>query len=327
MYSSIWCSTIVQYSIRVSHKGGACRAWAGGLATCTRCLPAWELAEAAESHVTLRGEELQRLVEGAENETLRAGYEAEQQEINTTGVHSAVRNTAAIRAINNHYLRQAARDGNEGVLRELLVEGFELDGVGFDADAGDELNRTALMEACWKGHLSCASLLVDRYAGIDHQDDFGDTPLVYACDGGHDACVRLLLDVMRPYPTTQPLLFCINHTNNQGKSALVFACEGGYDACVRLLAEAGAELNSFPTFPDGLSGEHTPLMIACESDEACTRVLIEVGAQVNKVNRWGYSALHLTCERGDEVRAHLLIEAGAELEEVEKRSTSMVKRP
>ncbi len=43
----------------------------------------------------------------------------------------------------------------------------------------------AFIRACWRGHLNCATKLLDAGSDIEAEDVDGDTPLILACSNNH----------------------------------------------------------------------------------------------------------------------------------------------
>ena len=89
-------------------------------------------------------------------------------------------------------LHNAARNGDQGRLRELLEDGFLWDDYG--RESRDWYGRTALHEAAYWGHTACLEALLDTGASVHSGDQYGNTPLYYASIRGHVTCVRLLVD-------------------------------------------------------------------------------------------------------------------------------------
>ena len=53
---------------------------------------------------------------------------------------------------------------------------------------------TALVWACYKGHMDTATVLIDKQADVNVHGQYHVTPLMLASGRGHTAIVRLLLD-------------------------------------------------------------------------------------------------------------------------------------
>jgi ankyrin repeat protein len=91
-----------------------------------------------------------------------------------------------------HWVRtqliHAADRGDERRVRELLA-------AGAAPGSTTSLGQTALHCACWRGHESVVSALLERGGEqVNLVDAFGATPLMRASFQGHAAVVRLLLE-------------------------------------------------------------------------------------------------------------------------------------
>ena len=66
--------------------------------------------------------------------------------------------------------------------------------AGADKDTADNEGITALMAACWIGHIELARLLLEAGASKDIADNNGVTALMTAGQADHVQVVRLLLE-------------------------------------------------------------------------------------------------------------------------------------
>ncbi len=71
---------------------------------------------------------------------------------------------------------------------------------GYDVNAVDEDERTALHWAAAAGHMEVVEYLTDK-SKIDHQDDAGWTPLMSAASAGHVDVVSYLINKLLLFPT------------------------------------------------------------------------------------------------------------------------------
>jgi ankyrin repeat protein len=139
-------------------------------------------------------------------------------------------------------LLNAARDGQLGVLCELLDGGAGLEHVGDDGS-------TALGWAAYFGHASIVRELLARGAVVDHQSHDRETALLLAAYGGSIDVVRALLEHGA----------AIDHCNNLGQTALYIAAayplakheygvawerRAGHDEVVRELLARGAAMDT-----------------------------------------------------------------------------------
>ena len=57
----------------------------------------------------------------------------------------------------------------------------------------DSGNRSALLSACWQGHMVIADILLTAGAEVNHQCGQGASPLAVAAQEGHMEVLQLLL--------------------------------------------------------------------------------------------------------------------------------------
>ena len=63
----------------------------------------------------------------------------------------------------------------------------------------------------------------------------------------------------------------------------------------------------------------SPLHIACQyGHEAVVKALVDAGANVNTVNKHGWAPLHIACQYGHEAVVKALVDAGANVNTVNK---------
>jgi uncharacterized protein len=63
--------------------------------------------------------------------------------------------------------------------------------TGANVNAVDKDGRTALWWAASRGHVECATALIDAEADVNKGDKDGDTPLHRASLRGHAECIRV----------------------------------------------------------------------------------------------------------------------------------------
>ena len=150
---------------------------------------------------------------------------------------------------------------------------------------------TALYASCLRGHPSCAKLLIEAGADVNHANLPGDTALHIASQKGFARCVELLLAAgadasCEGASGNTPLMLACHH-NRPAVAALLLgakaspeqACRGratplyccafaGHFECARILLDAGAS----PELPSALLGDlMTPL--ACATTRGHLRVV------------------------------------------------------
>ncbi len=89
--------------------------------------------------------------------------------------------------VSEDQLRQAAYEGDQSMVRELL-------GQGVNVNAVDAEGRTALVFAAFNGHLEILQDLLKAGAVVDVRESMGRTPLMYASTGPFPESVLLLLE-------------------------------------------------------------------------------------------------------------------------------------
>ena len=146
--------------------------------------------------------------------------------------------------LRDYWLLQAAAEGQEVVVQQLLENGAEL-------ESKDNRGRTPLLWAAVKGREAVVKLLLSRSDVVaDSQDKDGRTPLSWAASGGNEAVIKLLLsrsDVIADSP------------NKDGRTPLSYAASGGNEAVIKLLLSRSDVIADSPD-KDG----RTPLSYAAE---------------------------------------------------------------
>ncbi|XP_032229100.2 ankyrin repeat domain-containing protein 29 [Nematostella vectensis] len=143
-------------------------------------------------------------------------------------------------------------------------------------------NWHALHEACKKGYLDIAKLLVSKGAPVNNPPDFKGcapwSPLHIAVQKGHLDCVNVLLDAGAD----------VHCRNAGGHSPLHEAAYRGHaDVLVRLLQQ-----NARPN--DKNLQKRTPLHEACQQGNVlCTTLLLDAGAKPNSIDMVYDTPLHL----------------------------------
>lgn len=186
-------------------------------------------------------------------------------------------------------LFDAADQGNAEGVRGALEECSEPLVLNFN----NELHRTPLCAAAWKGHIDCLKLLL-ACDGVDcnAQDHEGEAAIHAAARMGHFPALELLL--------AQDERVDVNSCSRLGSTALCHAAAEGHAACVELLLthdEADADLGS-------------PLHHACAGGHAdCAALLLEAnrGVDVNATHDFGETALAAAASAGHAVCLQLLL--------------------
>jgi uncharacterized protein len=128
-------------------------------------------------------------------------------------------------SFNPEIIMQAALNGDAGSIMEAIKNGY-------DVNATDEEQHTALMMAAYNGHLEIVKMLLDNGATADAHDNQQRTALMYASTGPFNESVKLLLEA-----GADPNLV----DNDEHFTALMFAAAEGQKEVVTTLLKHGAD--------------------------------------------------------------------------------------
>jgi ankyrin repeat protein len=87
---------------------------------------------------------------------------------------------------------------------------------------------TALMLAGWRGHETCARLLIEHGADVNIQNENGDSAMFWAIQRGHAGLVQLLADNGADF----------EQKNKNGQTPIEYATAKGQVVIARILQEA-----------------------------------------------------------------------------------------
>jgi len=208
----------------------------------------------------------------------------------------------------------AARAGHEGIVRQLLAAGADVNATKSIQSLGGVYDGvTALHTAAARGHVATVRLLInDAKCRVNSRTTDGTTPLHCAVEGCHLAAVRALLDhkpptnetTVKPRPFTSPAIFS---NSPIAKQLLGFP--------KRLLFDDGntIDINANKTYmaTTGVTALH---LAASFGTEDISRELVRAGAAVNARTSDGSTPLHMAAYSGAGAVATLLLAAGAETE-------------
>jgi len=232
-------------------------------------------------------------------------------------------------------LIEAARDGNNKIVKKLLEQGAPV-------NAKDKDGKTALNQAAFLGRLETVKLLLDSNAIVDRKDNYGGTPLFWAVCGANFEIVKLLFDhgakinakpmggqspfirassgVSRPAHIDIMKLFLkngadINEIGNNGVTALMNAAAGGYIEITKMLLEHGADVSI-----RSRQGE-TAITRACSAYKKdrpeIVKSLIDHGADIHVTDKRNHNAslLYLAAQNGHTGIVSLLLDKGMDINE------------
>ncbi|MDP6689959.1 MAG: ankyrin repeat domain-containing protein [Alphaproteobacteria bacterium] len=106
--------------------------------------------------------------------------------------------------------------------------------TGVDANAIDELGRTATVSAAWRGHKRVIQVLIDSGVEIDAADNQGRTALTWAAINGHPEIVEKLLAEVAT----------VDVRDEDGLTPLIRAAWNGHEEIVAALIASAADVNA-----------------------------------------------------------------------------------
>ena len=175
------------------------------------------------------------------------------------------------------WIVQAARDGNEQLVRKLLISGADIKVYHTTT------RRHALSEASIRGHQNIVDLLIEEGCPLEYPDAEGNTALHHACRGGNLAVAKSLL--------TGGAL--VNALGPQGETPLHLAIQVPHQNVVMLLIQNKASVNARD------AAYRTPLHIgASQGNAAMCNYLLSEGAQLDSREAQSKTPLQLACEAG-----------------------------
>lgn len=176
------------------------------------------------------------------------------------------------------WIVQAARNGQEEIIRKLLISGADIQVTHTSTQ------RNALAEAALHGHQNCVDLLVEERCLMELPDTEGNTALHHACANGHLGAAKSLVARGASINTPGP----------DGQSPLHLAIEAPYQNVVMLLVQSKANVNARDT------RSWTPLHIAASQGNVgmCSYLLNE-GAQLDSREAQSRTPLQFACEAGN----------------------------
>jgi cytohesin len=164
---------------------------------------------------------------------------------------------------------------------------------------------TPLIDAVLKRDRAVVERLLRSGASVNAANEYGATALYAASADGQTALVRLLLDA-KADPNAALLT---------GETPLMAAVDDGHVDVARALIERGADVNR-----QEARGGQTALMwaVANRSPELVA-LLLTHGANLHTRSKGDFTALLFAAQQGDEASGRLLLQAGADANDLRSR--------
>lgn len=202
----------------------------------------------------------------------------------------------------------AAQTGNI-VMINVLLDG------GYDVNARDVNNDTALHAAAQEGHLEAAKALI--LCGADAIEDCeGVLPIHCAANSGNTDLIELCLNHG----------MSVNSADDFGGTPLHYAAHNGHVKAVIFLLAHGAYINVLTSCNGGNCEPGSPLHVAVYNHRAAVmQVLLDAGASVNLKNGNNETALDFAITNRDQWVVEMLLGYGAEVP-AHKHACSVIKK-
>jgi len=191
----------------------------------------------------------------------------------------------------------AARSGNEGIVHSLIAHGADVNHRTFT-----ETGSTALCFAIAGSNLTVIQDFLDHGAAVDGKGRNGMTPLIYAAAHGQAKQAKFLIS-----RGAKVDLFGLVDSRGSTWNALMTAADSEGLEMLELLLKEGANLEA-----KNNSGDTALMEIAKRSHPVSVKFLINNGANVNARGPLGHTALIYAAYNGMVENIRLLLAAGAD---------------
>jgi len=194
----------------------------------------------------------------------------------------------------------AVQNKHKPVVEYLLTKGAHIN------EKNGQTGLTALYKACVDGSLDIATVLLDAGADVNLKSTQGYTPLYAAVQSKHKPVVEYLLSKGASIDEKLGPL---------GLTAFYKASIDGSLDIAKVLVDAGADINMKST--EG----YTPLFVAVQNKhKPVVEYLISKGARIDEKNGQNNdTALHKACVTGSLEVVKILVDAGADINAVNKQ--------
>jgi ankyrin repeat protein len=223
---------------------------------------------------------VKELLRGGANLTALDNYGRTPMDLAIECRHQAIVVALVAETKSRAALYAATYNGDESTVKWLCDRG------NARLECTDEHGYTALIVACFRGHVSVVKVLLIAGADTGARGFCGISALSCAAHQGHIAVVEALLWTLPRYNRATPL--------KDAGAALYLASKSGFKDVVNLLLEEDANME----FTDKGTGNTALLVAAQEGHSAVVSLLLYMGADSDIRNKAGFSALDLAIGGG-----------------------------
>ena len=196
-------------------------------------------------------------------------------------------------------------DSSKEVLQAIIDHGA-------DVNATDKNNYTALMIACWKGHVNAIHVLLKAGSDTNIANESGTTCLLHAVNSN---CSKEVLQAIMDHGAD------VNATRKGNYTVLMKACEIRHEDAIYVILKVGYDTNIAD------QNGNTCLLYAVNNNcnKKVLQAIIDYGADVNATDKDNYIALMKACAIGHVDAIHVLLKTGADTNIVDtKGHTSLM---
>ncbi|XP_064601411.1 poly [ADP-ribose] polymerase tankyrase-like [Liolophura sinensis] len=195
-------------------------------------------------------------------------------------------------------LYAAAKNGQVNLAKRLLS-------LGGNVDQADILGITPLGAAAWYDHPEMADLLIAHGASVNKTSNGGESPLYRACKNNrhgmalalirHGGDVNMATNDSHNHPGHTPLMAAICGVNYNVYTSMLDKSVSKMAALIDVLVIKGCDLNARDF--RGRSALHLAVL---DNNVCAVCLLLEAGCDVNLVDKFDFSPLHWAFQRNQQ---------------------------